>query len=147
MTEPNRERLGHAIESRRKAMGLSLSAAARLAGVDRATWTGSERGTRQTETYNYASIERALKWVPGSVETVLAGGDPIELPQPDSGRPRVDLARIPPDFNLHVELARARALDIPPHTRALLIRTLMDIEEQLQAQRERAGSAAGDPIS
>lgn len=77
MADERRVRLANAIEARRKELGLSLSAAARAAGgMDRGTWTAAERGTRDTEDYIYAAIERALQWLPGSAQAVLAGGQP-----------------------------------------------------------------------
>lgn len=137
MTEPNRERLGQAIEARRKTMGLSLSAAARLAGIDRATWTGSERGTRQTEAYNFAGIERALRWAPGSVERTLAGGAPTELP----AAPVVDIVRPPMKIDLDYELDRVRALDIPPRTKLRLIQALIELAGQAQEAESGAPNA------
>lgn len=79
MTEPQddlRTRLARMVEDRRKSLSLSISRAAREAGIDRGTWTGLERGSRQTEEYNYAGIERALKWASGSIDDIVAGGEP-----------------------------------------------------------------------
>lgn len=57
-------------------MSLSVSAAARGAGIDRGTWTSVESGSRATEEYNFARIERVLGWGAGSVRSILAGGEP-----------------------------------------------------------------------
>lgn len=47
-----------------------------MAGINRATWGALERGDRETEDYVFGGVERALKWAPGSVDAVLAGGEP-----------------------------------------------------------------------
>ena len=85
-----RQRLAALIKQRRRKQGLSLSAAAEAAGIDRATWTSAETGRRKTYEHLYAAIERALLWAPGSIETVLAGGDPLPVADPTAA----ELARI-----------------------------------------------------
>lgn len=60
-------------------MGLSVSKAAREARISRVTWAAVESGTRETEAYNYGVIQRVLGWAPGSVDAVLAGGEPTVL--------------------------------------------------------------------
>lgn len=81
--DKGRVRLGRAIRRRRLHLGLSVHQAARHAGVARNTWSGAESAARQLTERNYAGIESALYWQPGSVEAILAGGDPIELPGAD----------------------------------------------------------------
>jgi hypothetical protein len=76
MDETPRERLANAMADRRRELRLSVRAAAQRAGVDRATWTSAEAATRRIAEYNYAGIEAALDWEPGSVDQVLAGGTP-----------------------------------------------------------------------
>jgi hypothetical protein len=78
-SERNRLRLGHLVLARRKELGLSIREAARRAGVMRPTWTGLEQGVRRTADYNFAAMERTLSWGPGSIESVLGGGDPAVL--------------------------------------------------------------------
>jgi transcriptional regulator with XRE-family HTH domain len=75
-----KERLGQAMRSRRLYLGLSVHQAARIAGVARNTWSGAETASRQLTERNHAGVERALYWSPGSVAAILAGRDPIELP-------------------------------------------------------------------
>lgn len=72
----DRERLGRLVAERRRALGLSISAAARRAGINRATWTAVEEATRDTEVYNYGLIEKVLGWTPGSIDKVLNGRAP-----------------------------------------------------------------------
>src|SRR4051794_1358785 len=79
-----RQRLGELVLARRQELGLSLREAARRAGIMRPTWTGMEHGSRRTAAYNFAAIERALDWRPGSIEAVLAGGQPHTSRSPTS---------------------------------------------------------------
>lgn len=44
--------------------------------MDRSTWTALEEGTRATRDHNYASIERALSWPVGTVESIISGEHP-----------------------------------------------------------------------
>lgn len=75
--------LGEHVAERRKRLGLSQSRAAKLADVSRTTWITWERGTATPEDYNHIKIERALQWEPGSVEAILAGGEPTLSEAPD----------------------------------------------------------------
>ena len=132
-TELDRERLGRQVAQRRTHLGLSVSAAARIAQIDRGTWTGIEKAARMTEAYNYAGIERALNWSPGSIAATLAGGNPT--PQGDP----VDLEKIPPTlpegFDLQAEYERIERLDIPARTKLDLMRRITALYEQAQAER------------
>jgi Helix-turn-helix domain len=83
-SERNRQRLGLFVVARRKELGLSIREAARRAGVMRPTWTGLEEGSRRTADYNFAAMERTLSWGPGSIEAVLAGGDPMVVDSEDT---------------------------------------------------------------
>lgn len=47
--------------------------------MDRNTWSYLEDGSRRTAEFKYAGIERALRWEPGSVTAILAGGDPTSV--------------------------------------------------------------------
>lgn len=69
-----------------------MSAAARSAGIDRATWTAVENARRKTEEYQYGPLERVLKWAPGSVSRILAGGEPAPLPDAEAAAPPDDRA-------------------------------------------------------
>lgn len=75
-TPDQRARLATAIESRRLELGLSARAAATAASIARGTWDSAENGSRRTLKSNYAAIERALKWAPGSIQNILNGGNP-----------------------------------------------------------------------
>lgn len=77
MDEPQ-ERLARYLQERRRELRLSVRAAAQAAGIDRATWTSAESAKRRTAEYHYAGIEAALQWEPGSIDAVLAGGEPTK---------------------------------------------------------------------
>lgn len=97
MTPSVRERLGEHVRARRRQLGLSVSDAARDAEVNRMTWDALERGTRATRDSNYAGIEHALQWAPGSVERILEGGEPHPLQEHDTS------ATAPPKVNPYVD--------------------------------------------
>lgn len=88
---------------RRKELGISVSAAARAAGVARSTWIGWESGVRTPYDSNYAAIENVLKWERRSVETILAGGAPTPIEDIDEPideferRLRETISVLPPD--------------------------------------------------
>ena len=74
------ERLGHQIVSRRVALGYrnrtdfanSLQFTAR-------TLSDIENGVRKASPGTYAMLENKLGWAPGSIDTILVGGEPKEL--------------------------------------------------------------------
>lgn len=47
--------------------------------MDRGTWSSAETAERRTAEYHYAGIETALQWAPGSIDAILAGGEPTAL--------------------------------------------------------------------
>jgi hypothetical protein len=83
-----RERLARLVKQGRLAVGLSVRAAANAAGMDRATWTAIEEGTRQTQDRFYVAIERTLRWPPNTMEQIVSGAI-TSLPQglPLPGKP------------------------------------------------------------
>lgn len=129
--ELDRERLGRQVALRRSHLGLSISAAARIAQIDRGTWTGVEKAARETEEYNHAGIERALQWAPGSIAATLAGGDPT--PQ-RADQPEAIERTLPEDFDLQAEIERISRLNIPARTKLALARQITDLYEQAQAE-------------
>lgn len=73
---------GDQVKNRRIELGLSQSAIAQAAGVDRDTYRALERDERWPQDKNRAKIERALGWAPGSLEQLHDGGDPTPLDIP-----------------------------------------------------------------
>jgi hypothetical protein len=74
------ERLGHYIVSRRVALGYRnrTDLADSLQFTVR-TLSDVENGVRKASPGTYAMLENKLAWAPGSIDTILAGGEPKEL--------------------------------------------------------------------
>jgi hypothetical protein len=74
------ERLGHRIVSRRVALGYRnrTDLASSLQFTVR-TLSDIENGVRRASPGTYAMLENKLAWAPGSIDTILAGGEPKEL--------------------------------------------------------------------
>jgi hypothetical protein len=74
------ERLGHHVVSRRVALGFRnrTDLADSLAFTVR-TLADIEHGVRKASPGTYAMLENKLAWAPGSIDTILAGGEPQEL--------------------------------------------------------------------
>lgn len=140
--EDAHDRLAELVKTRRKGQGLSVSAAARAAAINRDTWTDFENGTRRLREYNYAGIERALDWGPGSIDSILAGGDPKPMgdqpPRPATG-----------DDELVEEIERIRGLPISARARLSMIEALVAAHEEALAENRRQPGhrGAGRPRS
>ena len=74
------ERLGHHVVSRRVALGYRnrTDLASSLQFTVR-TLADIEHGVRKASPGTYAMLENKLAWAPGSIDTILAGGEPKEL--------------------------------------------------------------------
>jgi hypothetical protein len=74
------ERLGHHIVSRRVALGYRnrTDLASSLQFTVR-TLSDIENGVRKASPGTYAMLENKLGWAPGSIDTILSGGEPKEL--------------------------------------------------------------------
>ena len=73
------ERLGHHVVSRRVALGFRT----RIDLADSVQFTvrtlaDIEHGVRKASPGTYAMLENKLAWAPGSIDTILAGGEPKE---------------------------------------------------------------------
>ena len=83
------ERLGHHVVSRRVALGYRnrTDLADSLQFTVR-TLADIEHGVRKASPGTYAMLENKLAWAPGSIDTILAGGEPqetvVELRRPSS---------------------------------------------------------------
>ncbi|MEU7170394.1 hypothetical protein ABZ949_02735 [Micromonospora tulbaghiae] len=69
---------------------MSISAAARVAGINRSTWGAVERGERETEDYTYGAIERALNWEAGKAQAILAQASASTKPPQATGDSQFD---------------------------------------------------------
>lgn len=84
-------RLGHHIVSRRVALGYrNRTDFANSLQFTVRTLSDIENGIRKASPGTYAMLENKLGWAPGSIDTILAGGEPKELvvklrsPSPES---------------------------------------------------------------
>lgn len=88
------ERLGHHIVSRRVALGYrNRTDLANSLQFTVRTLSDIENGVRRASPGTYAMLENKLAWAPGSIDTILAGGEPKELvvtPRRDNPEPRYD---------------------------------------------------------
>src|ERR1700733_10188357 len=74
------ERLGHFIVSRRVALGYrNRTDLADSLQFTLRTLSDIENGVRKASPGTYAMLENKLGWAPGSIDTILAGGEPKEL--------------------------------------------------------------------
>jgi hypothetical protein len=73
------ERLGHHIVSRRVALGCrTRTDFANNLKITARTLADIEHGVRKASSGTYALLENKLAWAPGSIDTILAGGEPKE---------------------------------------------------------------------
>jgi hypothetical protein len=74
------QRLGHHIVSRRVALGFrTRTDLANSLKFTVRTLADIENGVRRASPGTYAMLENKLSWAPGSIDTILAGGEPKEL--------------------------------------------------------------------
>src|SRR6476659_2772294 len=117
------ERLGHHIVSRRVALGYrTRTDLANSLQFTVRTLADIENGVRKASPGTYAMLENKLAWAPGSIDTILAGGEPKELvvklrrdsPEPRSQGFTADALSRASTEELLLELRRRI---IAPHTR------------------------------
>ena len=73
------ERLGHHVVSRRVALGFrNRTDLANSLQFTVRTLADIEHGVRKASPGTYAMLENKLAWAPGSIDTILAGGEPKE---------------------------------------------------------------------
>ena len=73
------ERLGHHIVSRRVVLGYrNRTDLANSLQFTVRTLSDIENGVRKASPGTYAMLENKLAWAPGSIDTILAGGEPKE---------------------------------------------------------------------
>ena len=84
------ERLGHYIVSRRLALGYrNRTDLANSLQFTVRTLADIEHGVRKASPGTYAMLENKLSWAPGSIDTILAGGEPNELVVKLAGAPPI----------------------------------------------------------
>jgi len=90
--EPRR-RLAQLMDDRRIELDLAWEEVARRAGVAGLTLRRIRSGESALSRRTAAKIERALEWLPGSVEAILAGNGPTPIPEPAPPKPLTALQR------------------------------------------------------
>jgi len=125
------ERLGHHIVSRRVALGYRnrTDFADSLQFTVR-TLSDIEHGVRKASPGTYAMLENKLGWAPGSIDTILAGGEPKEMV--------VKLRRDSPEPRYHSYTADALA-------RASTEELLLELRRRIIRPRERRYDSWDDP--
>lgn len=86
--ETAQQRLARRVRQRRMELGLSVRAAAKVAGIDRDTWSKLEDGTRATQDRNYNAIERTLEWPQGEIDSILKQQNVTKIRRPTEGEIR-----------------------------------------------------------
>ena len=82
MNEHTLKRLGHHIVSRRVALGYrNRTDLADNLQLTVRTLADIEHGVRKASPGTYAMLENKLAWAPGTINSILAGGDIIPRPQ------------------------------------------------------------------
>ena len=80
MDQHSLERLGRHIVSRRVALGYrNRTDFANSLQFTVRTLSDIENGERKASPGTYAMLENKLAWAPGSIDTILTGGEPKEL--------------------------------------------------------------------
>jgi hypothetical protein len=85
MIQDMRETFGNDLDlwmdRRRSELGLRWEdVAERADGVTTQTLREIRGGRRKARSLTKAAIERALQWTPGSIDSILAGGEPANMP-------------------------------------------------------------------
>ena len=122
------ERLGHHMVSRRVALGFrNRTDLANSLQFTVRTLADIEHGVRKASPGTYAILENKLGWAPGSIDTILAGGEPKETV--------VELRRTNPD-------ARSQGYALRPTnpdalSRASTEEELLELRRRIIAPRDR----------
>ena len=110
MLSPVKERtsaeVGRLIRVRRKSLGMTESGLQSAAGIDSKTLKALEAGTRSPQEKTQLKIEAALRWEPGSIESLRVGEEARELPELSSAPPLTISASDLTDDELLAEVGR-----------------------------------------
>lgn len=85
-------RVATKVGQRRESLRIGQEKAAALAGISRETWAQVEKGVNTNYRHStLVGICEAIRWDPTSIDRILQGQEPIELP-PDGAVELADLA-------------------------------------------------------
>lgn len=90
------EPLDRAIEARAIDLGMSYVQLAERAGISDVSLRNFRKGRGILKPVNLRRLENALEWAPGSLRSILDGGEPTPLSeggQPPAGEPTADELR------------------------------------------------------
>lgn len=132
MTGSHHERLAGLMDERRLELDMKWEEVAAAAGIKPPTLRAIRNGTNHPSPLTMRGIDRALRWEPGSVDAVLAGGTPTVRERAPAG-PGYETAEagpmaVPTDEEL-------RATGLQPET----VEALLDMRrhvERLVAKRD-----------
>ena len=130
--------VGAAIKARRLQLGMAELAFVTAAGIDAKTLQRLEDGTRWPWESTRLKIEQALKWSPGDIEKLRAGGEPTPLPDAE---PQPSTETPPARPSIFEEAAIAGFPDVfrgLPKSEQLQV---IDFTGQLQTQRQQDSAA------
>lgn len=90
-----RRALGERVRTERDLKELSVREAARLAGIDRGTWTGVEEARTIPQSHKAAQMDRVLGWEPGTIRSALTDAPPVPIRtvEPEPADPAIPLLR------------------------------------------------------
>lgn len=131
---PERRRLAQAIEDRRTELRMTLDDVGDAAGIHPETVARVRDGSRPIRKLTRRGLEDALRWQPGSIQRILEGGDPIELPPEGAANPP-ELALTAEELeDEHVQVI----MSIPDVPKNILIPYAKKAYQLRQEQRRRA---------
>lgn len=118
--ERNRRRLASAIDDRRLELRLPWADVATRAGITRQTLRRVRRESSDITSLTKRGIEQALAWQRGSIDAVLAGGEPTPVDDQD------ETPQMPSSHESHWEERLSRLDDLTDDDYALIQRLLRD---------------------
>lgn len=134
--EPHK-RLGEYIERRIAMLGLEYAEVARLGDFSDETLAKIRKGQRARSS-TYRGLERALRWSAGSIQAILAGGEPTPLDTDQEPTAAVDA-----DWRLPA--MREILKGVPLRDRPAVLRRLEELIEEEEAAERLQNSNAERP--
>lgn len=121
MTGSHHERLAELMDARRLELGMTWEEVASAAGIKPPTLRAIRNGTNRPSQLTKRGIERALRWAPGSVDAILAGGDPTPAgPYAHLSNVRITTTRAPAEDEDDEDPKMKRATELLAEAQALL---------------------------
>ncbi|MGW6739685.1 hypothetical protein ACWGDX_02875 [Streptomyces sp. NPDC055025] len=122
-------RLDGAMNARRLELGLAWKDVANVAGISYETLRGVRRGSTAGAELTLRRIERALKWAPGSIDAVVAGGEATPLGDTGQG----DQPAPEPSIDPRVEAIMTILDGLPRRVQVQVLRRLGDRLDDLMS--------------